>query len=108
MSNTATQAIVTQTVTEDTSLRDAMGIAKDYCTKKGIKAGLTQKQHTGILVTTIEEVTGVELTTEDKVKLFQVMYHLANGSALRQKLEKAKVLTPTQTSTGAVDATAFL
>jgi hypothetical protein len=95
-------------VTEDNSLKEAVGIAKDYVGKKGIKAGLTQKQHTGILITAIEEVTGIEMTQDDKVKLFQVMYHLANGSALRQKLEKLKVLTPSTTTSGAIDPTAFL
>lgn len=106
--NAQNEAATAPTELSDDSLKTALGIAKDYVQAKSIKVGLTQKQHTGILITSIEEVTGVELTQDDKVKLFKVMYHLVNGSALRQKLEKAKVLAPSTNAAGDVDPTAFL
>lgn len=86
----------------------ALDLAKDYCIDKGVKQGLTQNQQTGILVRAVEEVTGMELTQEDKVSLFNVFYHLANGSALRQRLEAAGTLAKSEPKGRQVNATAFL
>ena len=103
----ATPSTPAATATVDHS-KVAIQIATDYCKAKGITQGLTQNQQTGILVKAIEEVTGLELTQPDKVTLFNTLYHLANGSALRQRLESANVLAKSETKGRQVNAAAFL
>ncbi len=90
-----------------------METATDFLTEKGIKQGLTQAQHCGIVTRTVIEFlesNGIgEMTIEQKGGLYQSLYPGLNASALRQKLEKAGKLTATPTSGGKViDPNAFL
>ena len=87
MSNEAKQQTMEQ-VAETLKLADQA--AADYCKAKGITAGLTGKQHAGILVTALVEFGWLD--EANKQEAWVVLNHLANASALRQRLEKAKVL----------------
>lgn len=62
----------------------ALKAACDYITRKGIKSGLTGKQHAGILA-----AWAVESDSLASLERWAGFLELANGSALRQKLEKA-------------------
>lgn len=105
----ATAQSGTQTITSMSTITvtPALNIAIDYVAEKKVTSGLTGKQHAGILVRAVEEVTGVEFTPDDRLKLFAAFVELENGSALRQKLEKLGKLTVVEKAT-AVDAQAFL
>jgi hypothetical protein len=62
----------------------ALKAATDYVSKKGIKSGLNGKQHAGILTAWATESEGLA-----PMERWAGFLELANGSALRQKLEKA-------------------
>jgi hypothetical protein len=56
----------------------------------GVKDGFTQEEHTLLTVELIDD-SGIlpDMTNEQKAKLFALLYPVMNGSALRQKAEKA-------------------
>lgn len=68
----------------------AVSAAGDYCKKFGITAGLTGKQHAGAIVHALIDAGLVP--EEQKLHAWAIVNALENGSALRQKLEAAKVL----------------
>ena len=70
----------------------AMNTAIKHCADKGIKSGLKGKQHAAIL--TKWAFASEEQSTEYTFAGFVV---LENGSALRQKLEKAGHISKTET-----------
>lgn len=67
----------------------ALKAACDYVAKKGIKSGLNGKQHAGILTAWATESEGLA-----PMERWAGFLELANGSALRQKLEKLPAGTP--------------
>lgn len=62
----------------------------DYCKARGITSGLTGKQHAGMIVHSLMDAGIVD--EANKLEAFAIVAALENGSALRQKLEKEKVL----------------
>jgi len=71
----------------------ALKAATDYVTKKGIKSGLTGKQHAGILTAWATESEGLT-----PLERWMGFVELGNASALRQRLEKANVLAKDATA----------
>jgi len=83
----------------ETQCRDlALKAAIAYVSRKGIKQGLTGKQHAGILVEWATESEGLS-----PVERWAGFLELENGSALRQKLEKAGHLAKDATAAVAND-----
>lgn len=83
----------------ETECREAaLKAAIAYITRKGIKQGLTGKQHAGVLVEWANE--SADLTPVERWAGF---LELENGSALRQKLEKKGTLAKDATASMAED-----
>jgi hypothetical protein len=92
----------------DSNFQLAIKAAIDYVKSKEIKAGLTQAQQTGCMVHALIELGIIDGDkVEDKKTAFEALYALANGSALRQKLETAEVLAKTESGRKAVDFSKF-
>lgn len=77
---------------------NAVKAAGDYCIGMKIASGLTGKQHAGAIIHALVDA-GLLLQEGDeancksqRLHAWAIVNELENGSALRQKLEKAKVL----------------
>lgn len=83
-----------KTTMNETECRElALKAATDYVTKKGIKSGLNGKQHAGILTAWAVESEGLA-----PMERWAGFLELGNASALRQRLEKNKVLAKDATA----------
>ena len=86
----------------------AMKAAADYCRNRGITQGLEQGCQVGIMVYALCEIGLIDGDDKAAKKLaFDTLYPLANGSALRHKLESERyaVLTKCEgKGRGKVDA----
>lgn len=85
----------------NTAGEEAVKAAGDYCKLKSISAGLTGKQHAGAMVHALCDA-GL-LAEEHKMHAFAILAELENGSALRQKLEKASILNANKIAASIAD-----
>lgn len=90
-------------------MNNATNIAatKDFIASQGIVSGMTQEHQVALMVYLLIENGLIVEDESAPAQVFGILYSLANASALRQKLEAAKVLTPTEGKRKGLDGEAL-
>ncbi len=89
--------------------KEILAIAANYFKAMGVKQGLSQAQQTGLIVSAIMETLGLDLSKDEQVKMYEVVYALCNCSQARQRFEAAGLLEKTDGKRGSsINALAFL
>ena len=81
--------------------------AKAFVEKHGIKQGWTQKQHIGLMASTIRDALGLE-RSEDIQELVSILSQGVNPSAFRQKLEDKGILAKVAKENKGIDISEYL